>query len=65
VQTNDRIDREGGHSGSFSHHLSVDLALRGHVDDNVVVDVRRASQPLSVEQRPLSLIIELDRARWG
>jgi hypothetical protein len=59
-----RVDWKGRHPCALSDYLPVDLAVCGDVNDHVVLDVGRASQPLSVGKGPFALIVELDRPRW-
>jgi len=47
VKPDDGIDREGGHTGPLPHHLAMDLAVRGHIDDDVLRDPRRTSKTVA------------------
>src|SRR5712671_278527 len=44
VQAYDRIELDHVRVGVLAHHLAVDLTARGHVDDHVALDARRARQ---------------------
>jgi hypothetical protein len=47
VKSNHRIDRQSIDLGALSHNLPMDLAIGRHIDDDVIDDVRRATQPVT------------------
>ena len=44
VQTHDGIELDRPHFGALAHDLLVDLAFRGHVDDGIAIEERRAGE---------------------
>ena len=51
VQPDHRVEVNVVRLGGLSHHLTVHLAGRGHVDDHVALQQRRARQPTPGRQR--------------
>ena len=61
-----RVDADRMHLGPLAHHLSVDLAVRGDVDDGVAPEPGRAAEPASGGQRrPLLVVAPFDRPELG
>ena len=48
VKAHDRIDLDRMGFGALAHHLAMDLAFGGHVDDEIAADLR-----LTAEAAPL------------
>ena len=65
MKADDRIDGEGSHTGPLPHHLTMDLAVGRHVDDDVVDDVRSTAQTVALAQRSPALIVDLGGAGCG
>ena len=61
VEANHWIDREGGDAGTLPDHLTMDLAVGGDVDHDVVDDLGGAPETMTLPQRPLALIVDLGR----
>ncbi len=64
VETDDRIDGKGRYARPLADHLPMDLAVRRDINDHVVLDVGGAAQPLTHDERPLALVVELDWPGW-
>ena len=58
-----RVDGDRWQVEVLADHLAMDLAGRRDVDDDVAVDVRRATEAMSGNQRPVAAVVRLDRCR--
>ena len=56
VQADDGIDCDRARVGLLADDLAVDLALRRHVDDDVLRDVRRAAEPSAVGEAAVARV---------
>jgi hypothetical protein len=65
MEADHRIHGKRSHPGTLPHHLAMDLAVGGNIDDDVVVYLSGAPQPLALAQGPLSPIVDLGSAGRG
>ncbi len=59
VQPHDGIDVDGMRLGALAHDLTMNLALRRHVDDEIAAELRLTSEPAARLQRPALVDIAL------
>ncbi len=52
VKAHDRIDLDRMRLGALAHDLAMDLAFRGHVDDEIAADPRLTAEAASLAQGP-------------